>query len=287
MPNYSEQLLEQLTEYKRTRLGISEDGIYARNSRKYPHILPDGQKWLNILEPFQSSKIRQYLEANPRIKLHGGFGHLNSSQVFAFNLFIPFFLDRIPGPLMDALGVSREVGRWRPEHVPERKEGTNIDMAWWSADGIPTYCEVKLTEREFGPAQKRKREYLEKYAGKMAEFYLPDFVGKCPDRFLERKFFLDNYQIFRNIWFAAKYNNATVVFLMPKANTRLWEQLDPIWSELDLSLKSRIRKISIEDVLSALSAVSSPDWVAGHAGRLQEKYLLSGWNSGKRDAIKV
>jgi hypothetical protein len=277
MSNYSEQLLKQLTEYKRTRLGISEDGIYARNSRKYPHILPESQKWLNILEPFRSPNIQQYLEANRRIKLHGGFSHLNSSQAFAFNLFIPFFLEQIPGPLMDALGVSPDVTRWKPEYVPERKEGTNIDMAWWAPDGVPTYCEVKLTEREFGPAQKRKPEYLEKYTGKMAEFYVPDLVGKCPERFLEPKFFLDNYQIFRNIWFAAKDNKATVVFLMPKSNIRLWEQLDPIRSELNLSLKSRIRKIAIEDVLSALSAVSSPDWVAGHARRLQEKYLLSGW----------
>jgi hypothetical protein len=181
MCDYSEQLLKQLAEYKRTRLGISDDGVYARSSRKYPHILPEGQKWLNILEPFQSPKIRRYLETNPRIKLHGGFSHLNSSQAFGFSLFIPFFLEQTPGPLMDALGVSREVSRWRPEHVPISIEGTNIDMAWWSADGMPTYCEIKLTEREFGQAQKRKREYLEKYTAKMAEFYVPDLAGKCPN----------------------------------------------------------------------------------------------------------
>jgi hypothetical protein len=59
-------------------------------------------------------------------------------------------------------------------------------------------------------------------------------------------------------------------------NARLWEQLDPILSELSPSLNSRIRKIAFEHVRSELSAVSSPDWVARHARRLQEKYHLSG-----------
>jgi hypothetical protein len=200
---------------------------------------------------------------------------LNSSQVFAFNLFLPFFLEKTPIPLMAALGLPPDVAKWKPEFVLKPKEGTNVDMAWWSSAEAPTYCEIKLTEREFGPAKKKDGNFLRKYDGKMAEFYLQTLPGKCPDFMLEPEYFLKHYQIFRNIWLAALDDRAMLVFLMPRANTGLWQKLGPIREKLHQGLRNRIHIVAIEDVLSALTATKVPDWVSGYGALLQEKYVLT------------
>lgn len=109
----------------------------------------------------------------------------------------------------------------------------------------------------------------------MARFYLPKLRGQCPDHMLEPGFFLDHYQIFRNFWLAMQYADTTIVFLMQRANTGLWEQLAPILDEVQPQLRERVRTVAIEDVLTALAATRVPDWVSGYGALLQEKYLLS------------
>ncbi|HEX4051163.1 MAG TPA: hypothetical protein VHY19_09815 [Steroidobacteraceae bacterium] len=175
---------------------------------------------------------------------------------------------------MEAIGLTGEVACWEPEFIHNSRERTNVDMAWWDVNNGPTYCEVKLTEREFGPASEKTNEDRRKYDEKRTEFYLPGLQGKCPDEFLERNFFLKNYQIFRNLWLATTSDKATLVFLMPRANYRLWDQLNPIVDRLGDSLKSRIRIVAIEDVLKSLAIVHSPAWVSKYAMLLRAKYLL-------------
>jgi hypothetical protein len=63
-----------------------------------------------------------YLKANPSVKLHMYFHHLNSSQAFAFNLFFPFF-SAGAGParaLSSSLGVDYDTASdWEFEHVAD------------------------------------------------------------------------------------------------------------------------------------------------------------------------
>jgi hypothetical protein len=87
--SYDKILKSHLDDYRRGRLGRIESGVFVKNGveRPYGHILPADLKWLNILEPFRS-EVMQYQIANS-LRLHRYFHHLNSSQAFAFNLFIP------------------------------------------------------------------------------------------------------------------------------------------------------------------------------------------------------
>jgi hypothetical protein len=87
--SYDKILESHLDDYRRGRLSRIESGVFVKNGveRPYGHILPADLKWLNILEPFRS-EVMQYQIANS-LRLHRDFHHLNSSQAFAFNLFIP------------------------------------------------------------------------------------------------------------------------------------------------------------------------------------------------------
>ena len=38
--SFAEALRAQLTDYKRHELLVTEDGLWAQNSRPYPHMLP-------------------------------------------------------------------------------------------------------------------------------------------------------------------------------------------------------------------------------------------------------
>ena len=89
MESYPKRLREHLSTYKRNRLGVKKDGVWVKNCKKYPHILPRKAYKLNILET-----IRSELWAHEKVRslsLHRDFHHLNSSQSMAFNLFFPFF----------------------------------------------------------------------------------------------------------------------------------------------------------------------------------------------------
>jgi hypothetical protein len=94
-----------------------------------------------------------FLAAHPG-KRHRYFHHLNSSQAFAFNLFFPYFSGEpeVASALLRALGQEATLAGWEPEAVPAPDEETNIEVFWTTADGVRTFCEVKLSEADFGKA---------------------------------------------------------------------------------------------------------------------------------------
>lgn len=140
MSIYTERLLAHLCRYKTVRLGIAEDGIWARTGRPYPHILPVAQLEQNIL-PGLRDAFWPYAHAEG-IKLHRDFHHLNSSQAFAFNLFFPFFPpDGDPRPLLAALELpTLPVAHWGFEAVLDTDEGSNFDVHWTYTGGGRSYA---------------------------------------------------------------------------------------------------------------------------------------------------
>ncbi len=268
MSDYTKRLQKHLATYKATRLSIRESGEF--NGRSYAHILPPSLKWLNILEPYRS-EVRAFVE-NHEVKLHKYFHHLNSSQAFALNLFYPFFeADPAQSPaLVQALGAKGALSRWVPEFIPDERENTNVDIAWQDKSGAWTYCEVKLSEQEFGQAKPDKR-HLEKLAG----IYGPTLKRFCPTSLLEPKEFFSKYQIMRNVWLAARDPGANVVFLLPQANEGLWEPLRGVIDSLDPSVAKRIIVKAMEEVLDSVTRDrgASPRAV-WYVEMLREKYCL-------------
>ncbi len=265
MNAYQTALCEHLGRYKSQRLGIQQMGVW--NAKAYPHILPDGLEYLNLLESTRS-EIQTYLHQHPDIKLHRGFAHLNSSQAFAFNLFYPYFSagGQAARALSRALGCDGAVTQWAFEQV--HPDQTNVDVAWTMEDGHQIFCEVKLSEAEFGSAAADERHKV-----KRAETYLPGLRGCVSAGLLEEGMFFKHYQLLRNLWVMLQHDSAQLVFLFPRANTSLLPQWENFLSGIAPEIRPRVHGVYAEDVIYSLQKDPdlSPDlWV--HANNLEEKY---------------
>ena len=222
---------------------------------------------MNIPEPFRR-EVQQYVESDGNIILHKYFHHLNSSQALAFALFYPYWT-QAPSVLARVLSVD-SVDDLAFERVPDGEERTNVDVSW-SGGGHETYCEVKLSEREFGSA-KNDREHKDKLATR----YGPVLNGHVASDLLEPAEFFANYQILRNLWLAARggHEKDRVVFLMPAANLGPEQQLKAVLSKVSESLRSRVQVVHLEPLLKALAAERSPGGLGWYAEMLVEKYVV-------------
>lgn len=269
MPTYVQQLNSHLAKYKTRCLGELRPGtfVYRGEVLQYHHILPEEHKWLNILEPFRTD-IQQYLNERPAIKLHRYFHHLNSSQAFALNVFFPYFERGASSQLLAALGSTGLLSSWVPEYIADAVEGTNVDMTWQSG-GTRTYCEVKLSEQEFGSARND-----DAHLAKLKRIYRSSLTGACAPELLQPEKFFQHYQLLRNVWLVARESGSQLVFFVPRSNTKVWCQLAAFLRLLKPPLAARVRAVAIEDALSSLiSSTRLPSSLNGYAKMLHEKYV--------------
>jgi hypothetical protein len=266
--SYQDDLRRHLTEYKKLCLGISELGVFHHRGRDLlcSHILPVQNAALNLFE-----EARHFRQIYPNVKLHRYFHHLNSSQAFAINLFFPFFSGKpeAASALLRALGSPGVFASWEPEWVPDRIEGTNIDVCWRTESGATTFCEVKLSETDFGkaPDDRRHREKFPAYRDRL----IPHLEAVK----LERAAFFDAYQFNRNVYHMACDDRARLIFLLPRANAVLWERLKQLLNGVVPSTQARISGVAIEDVIAALCADEEcPKEMREYAARLKQKYVI-------------
>lgn len=270
--NYRDLLVAHLAQYRREELKIAEPGTFAHRGRTIPveHVLPSDQPWLTI--PLEvREQVRSYAHAH-NLKLHRYFHHLNSSQAFALSLFVPFFEGggEASSALLRALGVHGALDKWAAESVPDPDEGTNLDAWWLTADGSQYFCEVKLTEAEFGVAADDSR-----HRSKLDTIYAPRLAAHVKPSRLTAPAFFQSYQILRNLWHAAGTTTSRVVFLYPKQHQILDDLLMPVLEDVISELRQRVVVSYAEDVLARLGADERcPLCLRQYADRLADKYLL-------------
>jgi restriction endonuclease-like protein len=270
--SYQDDLIAHLIEYKRNRLGAPPAGTYRYRGRdvRREHILPIEARRLNFLEESRE-EIVSFLRSNPQVKLHKYFHHLNSSQAFALNLFVPFFEG---GPaastaLLSALGQHATLVGWEPESVPDTAEETNLDAVWDTSDGARTFCEVKLSERDFGKARLDTR-----HLDKLRDIYLPRLAQYLSPELHEAPSFFESYQVLRNIWHMVGAPDGRLVFLIPLGNSKLQTMLKAVISRVSEKVRDRIRAAAIEEVLDRLSSdTRNPPHFRAYAQELREKYV--------------
>lgn len=137
---------------------------------------------------------------------------------------------------------------WKPEAVPVSSEGTNIDVWWKTIDGIQTFCEVKLSEADFGKASNDAHHHE-----KLRDIYhgvLRDHLD--PSRLAAKPFF-GAYQFNRNVWHMVRKEKSRLVFLLPRSNTALWNQLQSLLQGVVPATRRRISAVAIEDVIAHLT----------------------------------
>jgi hypothetical protein len=267
MKDYGALLCSHLSRYKKRRLGISEDGSWGDKS--YSHILPPNLGELNFLESFRA-EICDYLRRHPEIKLHRGWRHLNSSQIFALNLFYPFFTDKEKGrPALCSALQAPSATKWGFEFVLDPEEGTNIDVNWETKEDSLVFCEVKLSENGFGTAKgdEHHLDKLEKtYREKLKSLVRPDSLAES--------FFFQNYQLLRYIWLLAENRHRLIVFF-PRENESIDPQLDRVLEKVKDETRARISKVYVEDCINRLrSDTNLPPALQVYASQLAEKYIV-------------
>jgi hypothetical protein len=268
---FRSQTLRRLTLYKRDVLKIHEDGIWLKNQRAYPHILPISERRLNILPAFRDEFWKWF--ADKEIRLHGDFHHLNSSQALCFNLFFPFLMQRDQGvaPILKALSLAGSpIAGASFEFVPDNIEGTNFDFMIPLDAGRRVYFEVKYTESRFGSA-KEDDEHLRKFHS----IYSSRTAARFEVPFCTPSGFLKNYQILRNLWHLDLTSGDTAVFLFPRANKSLGRAEGTVRSCLLERFRSRVIVAYIEDLVSALSSDPQVGESKDALSQFRQKYLLT------------
>ncbi len=270
---YQARLLAHLIQYKHSVLGIREAGTFRYRGSDLPkdHILPRTKKWDNLLD-LARPLVKSHLDANPTVRLHRYFHHLNSSQAFAFNLFFPFFDGSAvaKSSLLRALGQASPLASWEPEALPNKDEGTNLDAKWQLADGTSVICEVKLSETDFGKARAD-----EEHKRKLTNTYRSVLNSHVDARMLQEPQFFRAYQILRNVWHMLLVPGSKLIFILPRANARLWEELTPILAALHAGPRERVSTVAIEDALARLhNDAKCPATLREYARELEAKYVV-------------
>jgi hypothetical protein len=244
-----------LSAYKREVLGVEEDGIWLRNGKAYPHILPREKCQLNILPSLRDQFWKWF--PSQHIQLHRDFHHLNSSQALCFNLFFPMLGDdgQALGPLLSTMKIEGMADKGACfEFQPDKTEGTCIDFSLPLHSGARINFEIKYTESEFGSA-KADPAHLEKFES----IYKSRLAGRFEESFCSSRQFLEHYQIARNIWHLNEAAADVAIFLFPKANTRLRQREALIKACALKPFRSRIRIVYLEDLVLDLFKMLKPD----------------------------
>ena len=271
MRSYLERAKAHLSDYRRSRLGVDEDGLWINNKKPYSHILPKRLCWLNLIETYRA-EMREFLEESG-IQLHRDFHHLNSSQAACLNLFWPLLNCAGPELAVEALGIGpNEALCWTFEKVIDRRENTNFDLFLELKSGAKIFIEFKYTERAFGAAKAD-----EQHRKKWSEIYVPALSAFVVPEYLEEGKFFANYQLLRNLTYMKPERDDNVIFLFPRGNERI---ADNVCNKLNAAIQDSVRsKINIrylEDVVSdALARLSNDEHhLRTHLHLYREKYLV-------------
>ena len=253
--NYQDALKKHLAKYKLDNLGIWEDGIWSKNKKPYPHILPAEHYRLNILETIRDQFWIYYEsdESGLSQKKHINFHHLNSSQAMCFNLFFPFIMDnnRYLPILLDTLELPNDsVSEVSFEKILNVEEGTNFDFYIKYENGMQILFELKLSEDSFG-AGKRDQKHQEKF-NNIYKKLITNVVSK---KYQTPSYFLREYQLIRNFSYLGLSNQNFLFFIFPIINTSLDKAVDELFPDiLEEKFKDRVVVGYLENMVAALES---------------------------------
>ena len=266
--DYSTALKQHLSQYKVSRIQVTENGIWRRNKKPYSHILPFKHQELNLLETFRQPFWDYFAKAG--IKLQRDFHHLHSSQAMCFNLFFPFMSDDNAHLqlLSDVFGMDRPISNPRFELVLDSTEGTNFDFCLTGREARYLF-ELKLTEQNFGttkPDDTHKRKF--------EEAYRPRLAGMLHEPFCSCELFLKHYQLMRNLWNLTFCEADRLPIIVPRANVSATAELALLETCLPESYRRRVTICHLENVVTSIeSAIPKSSRLEEHFRLFREKYL--------------
>jgi hypothetical protein len=270
---FSEAVKNHLSDYKKEELGVYENGIWKRNDRPYPHILPPELWGFNLLENYRNELTRYIEEEN--IHLHQDFHHLNSSQAVCLNFFYPLMAEQKIDMLLEILQLEKEnVAECTFEKVLFPKEGTSFDFYLKLQSGGQIFFEVKYSEQEFGKAKS-----IGKYRRKYEEFYKSRLQGKIRADLNEYDELIRHYQLLRHISYIDAAKNHLFITICPQDNHKIIQEYNNVLNDcLVPGLQSKVRLLTWESIVAKLNplllADNAPLRLLHHYSQFEDKYLL-------------
>jgi len=271
--NFQEACKISLSSYKKESLRVTDRGIFRYKGKDLykDHILPTKFRNQNIIRFY-----RDLFFASPSsaINYHRYFHHLNSSQALCINLFYPLMAENKLNIVLDLLGITEsQVVESCFEKESDLEIGTgrktNFDFFMQLIDRTKIYFEIKYSETGFGSAKKddaHKRKFAATYQPLLKN---NDFIDP---KFCKMNYFLDAYQIMRNI--SHINEESLVVFVYPMANKKIHRQAQSVIEKLLTDKGKRRYKIlllepTIEEILHR---VQNPK-LHEHFMEFKHKYL--------------
>jgi len=245
MDTYASDVKTHLADYKTRVLGISEDGTWRRNDRRYPHILPESLKRSNILEPIRDDFWGDFDKHNIG-KLHQDFHHLTSSQALGFNLFYPL-IDELDWllPILGICGQRVHVGRF--EVVLDSIERTNFDYLMYLEGSAKIFVEIKYTEAGFGTVKDSAVQ-----RDRWSTIYQPRLQSLVDEQMLQPEVFFKNYQLLRNVSYLSKYPDSWLLLIYPEANRKVDSQAKHVIEHLVGGVRDRVKIVYLEALVDIL-----------------------------------
>ena len=234
--------LYNLSKYARDSLKIEKAGIYKHGGKEYEkgYILPRDREELSLIKPFNTKLTLSELKES--YSFHNCYYHLNSSQMMAFNYFLPYknnnFLeadfDNLSEILSRLIGHKISIKNFQLEKESDlesiylkddeaRKLGgnTTFDIFLTCKDNIDISVEIKYTEYGFGKSGISNDRHKKKFSLCYERCIIENDIGNYIDeRYLTEDFFLKNYQLMRNLIHLYK-ENQIIIFLYPKQNIKV------------------------------------------------------------------
>jgi hypothetical protein len=268
--DFNEKVKDHLAKYKKEKLGVDKNGIWGKNNKNYPHILPEELRRLNIIELYRKEFWeKDGLDLEKNGKLHNDFHHLNSSQAMCFNLFFPFKSENKLDLLFEVLNLDySEVNECLFEKILDKKEQTHIDFYVDLNKDQRILFETKYTESDFGKADKKNK----KYENKFKNTYETNLRLKISEKYMNLEDFCEHYQIFRNI-FHIRSGDDKVFLIYPKQNDKLIKYNELLKQIMNHSYRDNLRRIHLEDFIDEIIGKTKNSRLLNHFLSFKEKYI--------------
>ena len=268
---YIDEIKQKLSDYKKEKFPELDDGIWKKNKQRYSHIIPESERYYNLLPAYRDNLVK-YIETQ-NVKLHIDFHHLNSSQAMCLNFFYPLITEKRLDIILDLLNFYRETVDYST--VCFEKDGieksygrrpTSFDFYLETKSGKKLYFEIKYTESEFGKA-KNDKEHIEKFE----EIY-SGLLNPIREEFHSKDRFFENYQILRNLIHLTE--NSFVIFLYPNNNLKIKNQAENAkMSMLKNDFKDNFYPITWEEIYKKVTDNSEGNRLSKQLFDFKEKYL--------------
>lgn len=188
-----------------------------------------------------------------------------------FNLFFPFVNGEHSRLLLNVLGMPNEVAQnFCFEKVLDKSEFTHFDFYIKCASKRQILFELKLSENGFATAANDQR-----HSAKLENIYTPALRGNVDESLLKPKKFFENYQLLRNISYLKATTSDTLVFVFPKRNDKLVQQVNEILRSCNSAIRSKIKVFYLEDLADSLlrNASGEDSVLSAHFHFFKEKYI--------------